>query len=104
MMNKSYFNKIYVVLVLSFTYMAFDIFMKVRKFRGHSTNILKVIAEKPTGVGFFARGRGSIPNRLHNFQCLKNKLKAINLHHCCTFIQIKFVCNRLQYNFSAENI
>ena len=26
-LNKSYFNKIYVVLVLSFTYMAFDIFM-----------------------------------------------------------------------------
>ena len=27
-LNKSYFNKIYIVLVLSFTYMAFDIFMK----------------------------------------------------------------------------
>ena len=26
-LNKSYFNKIYIVLVLSFTYMAFDIFM-----------------------------------------------------------------------------
>ena len=27
-LNKSYFNKIYIVLVLSFTYMAFDIFMQ----------------------------------------------------------------------------
>ena len=28
-LNKSYFNKIYIVLVLSFTYMAFDIFISV---------------------------------------------------------------------------
>ena len=27
--NKLYFNKIYIFLVLSFTYMAFDIFMKL---------------------------------------------------------------------------
>ena len=29
-LNKSYFNKIYIVLVLSFTYMAFDVFIKKR--------------------------------------------------------------------------
>ena len=30
-LNKSYFNKIFVVLVLSFNYMAFDIFVSLKK-------------------------------------------------------------------------
>ena len=42
-LNKSYFNKIYIVLVLSFTYMAFDIFMQSKLIM---LNQLKLIHNK----------------------------------------------------------
>ena len=97
-LNKSYLNKIYIVLVLSFTYMAFDIFIQylprhVAVYYTKLKSLTRKVQRTAGSIGFvqkslhhkvvrtFARLKGEFINRNDKLRAEQAILKSHLLEH-----------------------